>query len=104
MKDIITYLPALAIMIVCNILLGTVYNTSVKEMQFDKFIFIDGIKKAVCIAVGFIGLAYVFDIIPIGGDVITPQLIVTAAIVTYASKACMNLAKVLGVEDIINKE
>ena len=47
---------------------------------------------------------YVFDIVPIGGDVITPQLIVTAAIVTYASKACMNLAKVLGVEDIINKE
>lgn len=103
MKEIIGYLPALAVMIVCNILLGTVYNTSIKEMNFDKYILFDGIKKAVCIAACFIGLAYVLEVVPIGGDVITPQLIIVAAIGMYATKACTNLAKVLGVENIVNR-
>ena len=47
MTEILTYLPILAVLIISNILLGTFYNVSVKEIQFDKTVLLDGIKKAV---------------------------------------------------------
>ena len=104
MKEIINYLPVLAIMITLNILLGTVYNTSVREFKFDKYTLLDGIKKAVSIGLSFIGLAYAFDVVEIGGDIVTPQLIMVAAITLYVGKVTGNLMKILGVDNILNKK
>ena len=73
MTEILTYLPILAVLIISNILLGTFYNVSVKEIQFDKTVLLDGVKKAVSIAIAFIALAITFDKVQIGGDLLTPD-------------------------------
>lgn len=97
MKEILNYLPILAILIISNILLGTVYNMDIKDMKFDKIKFLNGFKKAVSIAIAFVGLAYTFDVVDIGGDIVTPQLIMSSALATYAGKVVVNLTKILGI-------
>lgn len=103
MKEIIYYLPILAILVASNILLGTVYNMSVADMKFDKTKFLDGIKKALSVGIAFVGLAYTFDVVPVGGDILTPDLIMTAAIATYAGKVVIKLTEILGVSDTLGK-
>lgn len=97
MTEILTYLPILAVLIISNILLGTFYNVSVKEIQFDKTALLDGVKKAVSITVAFIALALTFDKVPIGGDLLTPDNIMITSIITYTAKVTANLTKILGV-------
>lgn len=97
MREILNYLPILAILIASNILLGTVYNTSIEDMTFSKEKLLNGLKKALSIAIAFIGLAYTFDVVDIGGDILTPQLIMTSAIATYAGKVVIHLTKILGI-------
>lgn len=97
MAEILTYLPILAVLIISNILLGTFYNVSVKEIQFDKTVLLDGIKKAVSIAIAFIALALTFDKVSIGGDLLTPDNIMITSIIAYTAKVTANLTKILGV-------
>ncbi len=98
MTLILNYLPILAVLIISNILLGTVYNMSFKDMVFDKYFLFDGIKKAVSVSVAFIGLAYAFDKVQIGGDILTPDLIMTTAIGAYAGKVVLKLTEILGIK------
>ncbi len=100
MMEILKYLPILGILILSNILLGTIYNMNVQEMDFDKYKFLNGIKKAATIAVSFVALAVAFDKVDIsmgGNELLSPQLIMTTAIGTYAGKVVMNLTKILGI-------
>lgn len=99
MHEILNYLPILALLFLSNILLGTVYNTSIQDLGFDKYKFLNGIKKALSVGLSFIALAFVFDTVDIGGDVLTPQLIMTSALATYAAKVVINLTKILGIDN-----
>lgn len=97
MTEILTYLPILAILIISNILLGTFYNTSVKDITFDKVVLFDGIKKAFSVAVAFVAVAYTFDKVNIGGDLLTPDNIMITSIITYTAKVTTNLTRILGI-------
>lgn len=98
MSVILSYLPVLAVLIFTNILLGTVYNMSFQDMKFDRIKLFDGIKKALSIGIAFIGLAYAFDTVQIGGDILTPDLIMVTAIGTYAGKVVLKLTEILGIK------
>jgi len=101
MAEVIGMLPILGIAILMNVLMGTFYNVSVKELAFDRSKFIDGIFKALSIAFTFIGLAFCFDRTDLlRGVGVTPMMIMDAAIVVYVTKVLVNLCKVLGVENI----
>ena len=103
MKEVLNYIPVLAVLVVINILLGTIYNTDIQNMTFDKMKLLNGLKKAVSIGAAFLGLAYTFSVVDLGGEIVTPQLIMTAAITVYASKATINLMKILGVDGMLTK-
>lgn len=98
MKNILMYLPILAILVISNILLGTIYNMSVADMKFDRAKLMDGVKKAVSVGVAFVGLAYTFDVVPVGGDILTPDVIMTTAIAAYAGKVVVKLTEILGIK------
>lgn len=100
---IISELPALAIVIIINILLGTYYNINLSECKFNIKIFLTGIIKACIIAISFIGIAYCFDTTDIGAIGVSPDLIINSAIVLYMGKSIQNLMKILGVENLIQK-
>ena len=102
MTEILTYLPILAVLIISNILLGTFYNVSVKEIQFDKTVLLDGIKKAVSIAIAFIALAITFDKVQIGGDLLTPDNIMITSIIAYTAKVTTKITMILGIYKIEN--
>lgn len=97
MNEILSYLPLLGMLVVSNLLLGTYYSIGVQEMPFEWAKLFNGIKKAFVIAVAFIVLAYTFERVDIGGDILTPQLIMTTALATYAGKVVMNLTHILGI-------
>ena len=44
------------------------------------------------------GLAYTFDVVPVGGDILTPDVIMTTAIAAYAGKVVVKLTEILGIK------
>jgi len=50
MKEILTYLPVLAIAMAMNILVGMYYQIGLKKVKFNKTIFWSGLLKAGVIA------------------------------------------------------
>lgn len=98
---ILTYLPVLGVAIAVNIVLGLYNNISNIKECFDWRKLLSGVIKATCISAAFIGLAYCFDatgtVIDVGVFDVTPELIMTSAIVLYVAKGLRNLAGILGV-------
>ena len=98
---ILQYLPVLGTTIAVNIILGVYNNIENIKENFDWRKLVRGIIKAACIALAFIGLAYIFDatdaVIDAGVFEVNPEMIMTSAIILYAGKAIQNLMSILGV-------
>lgn len=90
-------IPLAAVMFV-NILLGTYYNISVNDLRFDKLKLLDGIKKALIVGVSFIVLAATIGYLGIGGELVSPNDIINAAIIIYSVKSLDNLMGIFGVK------
>ena len=98
MKEILTLLPVLFVAVAMNIGTGVYYNVGTKNLNFSRKTFITGIVKAVIIAGTFIGAAYCFEATDLSSLGVTPDLIMTSAIVLYVGKAVVSLGKILGIE------
>ncbi len=100
MKEILFYLPLLAISIVSNVLVGIYYNVNIKDFKFDWHILVNGILKSLIVASVFVGLTYVFDQIPSLVETIgvEPKFVMISAIALYSGKALVGLGKILGIE------
>jgi len=98
MKEILTYLPVLAIAMAMNILVGTYYQIGLKKVKFNKTIFWSGLLKAGVIGLIFIGLSYCFDCVDLSSIGMTPVMIIHSAILLYTGKVVIALCKVLGVD------
>lgn len=98
MNEVFTYLPVLAIVMVCNIALGMYSKIGVEHIGFDRNKFINGIIKAVIIGGAFVGLTYCFTVVDLSSVGIEPMVVMFSAIVIYAGKAVKNLATILGVK------
>lgn len=100
LETVLYLLPALAVAVIINILLGVYNNVGVKNDNFNIKLFISGIIKAIIIACSFIGIAYTFDTIDLSTLGITPDLIVNSAIILYIGKDVQNLIKILGIKNL----
>lgn len=98
MEEILTLLPVLFVAVAMNIGTGVYYNVGTKNLNFSRKTFITGIIKAAIIAGTFIGTAYCFDATDLSSLGVTPDLIMTSAIVLYVGKAVVSLGKILGIE------
>ena len=100
MMEIINLLPVLAVAMILNIALGTWYNIKVDAIDFDMAKLLDGLKKAIIIALSFIGLAYIVMEVPQVTDAIgvEPSGIITLAIIGYTVKFVAQLAKILNIQ------
>lgn len=96
-------MPVLAVVITLNILLGMYNSIKIQNFRFSKEKLINGIIKAVIISGAFIGFAYVFSMIDLSSVGITPLLVMQVSIVTYATKGITNLAQILGISSLIEK-
>ena len=105
MKEILNYLPLLAIAMMSNILCGVYYNINVKEIKFDWIKLLNGLIKATIVATVFIGVAYIFDNMSDLSTAlgVTPQFIMISAVTLYTGKALVSLAKILGVDITVKK-
>lgn len=99
MMEIIYLLPVLGVAMILNIADGTWYNIKIDAIKFDWHIFLDGLKKALIIAVSFVGLAYIVANVPQVTDAlgIEPKGIITLAIIGYTVKFVSQLAKILNI-------
>lgn len=106
MKEILNYLPLLDIAIICNILCGIYYNINVKDIKFNWAKLLNGIIKAIIIAVVFIGMAYIFDQMNDLAEAlgVTPKFIMVSAITLYSSKVLIALGKILGVNVALKEQ
>lgn len=98
MEEILTLLPVLFVAVAMNIGTGVYYNVGTKNLNFSRKTFITGIVKAAIIAGTFIGVAYCFEATDLSSLGVTPDLIMTSAIVLYVGKAVVSLGKILGIE------
>lgn len=103
MSEIFRLMPVLAVVITLNILLGMYNSIKIQNFRFSKEKLINGIIKAVIIAGAFIGFAYVFSMIDLSSVGITPLLVMQVSIVTYATKGITNLAQIMGISSLIEK-
>lgn len=94
-------LPVLFILIIVNIISGTVNSLTVQKVQFDKKKMIYGIVKAMVAIVSVFTLAYVFDTIDLSGIGFTPMTIISTGIIVYACKLSINIVKILGLDSYI---
>ena len=99
MKEIILggLLP-LCVAIICNIALGMYYKIGKENLEFSWAQFLSGIAKAAVVGGSFCGLAYCFGVTGLGGDLVAPQDIISAATVLYMAKSIDNLMAIFGIK------
>lgn len=104
MKEILNLLPVLCIAILMNISAGMYYNIGTKNIKFNWYTLFSGIIKSGIIAGMFLGTAYCFEATDLSSITsslgITPNLMMTAAITMYVTKALISLSKILGLKTI----
>ena len=99
MKEmILSGLVPLAVAIVCNIALGMYYKIGKEHLEFSWRQLLAGIAKAAVVGGCFCGLAYCFGVTGLGGDLVAPQDIISAATVLYMAKSIDNLMAIFGVK------
>ena len=92
----------LFILIVLNIVSGTVASVMIEGEPFDKQFFVTGVVKAFVACIAMIALAYVFgvvDLTPLGFE---PKTAISSGIAVYAAKLLKNVSKLIGI-NINNK-
>ena len=65
------------------------YNIGINKVTFDWKVLIIGVVKALIIAGAFIGLGYCFDKMDLTSIGISPETIMSAAIILYVTKAVL---------------
>lgn len=100
MKEILTYLPYLAVAISCNILGGLYYSINIKNIKFDWRKLANGVIKSLIVSYIFIGTSFIFDkVSDLSSEIdINPMWIMMGAIAMYTYKSLIALCKILGVE------
>ena len=102
MKECIELLGLLGIAVCSNIALGMYSNIGNGTEKFDKKKFVNGIVKAGCVSVGFLGLSYIVFKLPelalaVG---VEPKAIMIGAITVYVTKATATLLSIFGIEKV----
>ena len=107
MKEVLELLLLLGIAVLSNILCGLYLSIGVKQFTFDKTKLINGIVKALCVSLAFVGLAYIVYEVPSLSEAIgiEPKAMIITAIGLYAGKTAVALCNIFGIkkEDTVQK-
>lgn len=99
MKEmILSGLAPLAVAIMCNIALGMYYKIGKEHLEFSWTQLLSGILKAAIVGGSFCAMAYCFGVTGLGGNLVQPQDIISAATVLYMAKSIDNLMAIFGVK------
>lgn len=100
MKEVFELLLLLGIAVFSNLLCGLYLNIGMKQISFDKNKLINGIAKALCVSLSFIGLAYIIYEVPSLSDAIgvEPKAMIISAISLYAGKTAISLCNIFGIK------
>lgn len=100
MKEVFELLLLLGIAVISNILCGLYLSIGVKQFTFDKSKLINGVVKALCVSLAFIGLAYIIYEVPSLSEAIgiEPKAMIISAIGLYAGKTAVSLCNILGIK------
>ena len=106
MVEILNALYILGIAVICNILCGVYYNINVQDMKFDWIKLINGIIKAIIVAIISVGMAFIFDKMPDLAEAIgvTPMIVMNSAIILYVGKDLVGFGKILGIKVAVKSE
>lgn len=100
LKMIIEYLPYLGLAVLFNILMGSYNNIAKLRQNFSWKRLLEGLAKALIVAICFIAFAVIYDkvfgVIKVGDFDIKPDIIILSSIVLYTTKGVNNLLKILG--------
>ncbi|MEI3530694.1 MAG: hypothetical protein V8Q75_06540 [Bacilli bacterium] len=100
LKMIIEYLPYLGLAVLFNILMGSYNNIAKLKQNFSWKKLLEGIVKALIVAICFVSFATIYDkifgIVKIGDMELKPDVIILSSIVLYTTKGVNNLLKILG--------
>lgn len=100
LKMIIEYLPYLGLAVLFNILMGSYNNIAKLRQNFSWKRLLEGLAKALIVAICFIAFATIYDkvfgVIKVGDFDIKPDIIILSSIVLYTTKGVNNLLKILG--------
>lgn len=88
----------LLVAIICNIALGLYYKIGVEQFKFSSKKLISGILKAAIVGGSFCAMAYCFGATGLGGELVQPQDIISAATILYMAKSIDNLMAIFGVK------
>ena len=102
MKECFELLVLLGIAVASNIALGIYSNIGSGKKNFEKKKLINGIFKAFCVSVGFLGLSYIIFKLP---DLATavgiePKAMMISAITVYITKATTTLLGIFGIKKV----
>lgn len=98
MIECINSMIILLALMVTNLLLGTINSLAICNIKFDVRRMVEGVCKAIGIAVGSVVLAYAFDNFDLSGLGYTPMTVLSTAIIAYFAKCMRNMIKILGLE------
>ncbi|MEI3530066.1 MAG: hypothetical protein V8Q75_03200 [Bacilli bacterium] len=100
LKMIIEYLPYLGLAVLFNVLMGSYNNIAKLRQNFSWKRLLEGLAKALIVAICFIAFATIYDkvfgVIKVGDFDIKPDIIILSSIVLYTTKGVNNLLKILG--------
>lgn len=102
MKECFELLVLLGMAVASNIALGIYSNIGSGKESFDKKKLINGILKAICVSVGFLGLSYILCELP---DLATalgiePKAMMISAVTVYVTKATTTLLGIFGIKKV----
>lgn len=98
MQEVVKLLALLAVAAICNVLGGVYVNINVNKIQFSAKALVVGIVKAACVAIMFLGLAYIIECVPSLAESlgVEPKAMIVSAIVIYATKVVGHLTTIFG--------
>lgn len=104
MQEVFKLLLLLAVAVVCNILGGVYVNINLNKIRFSWKAFLTGVAKAICVAIMFIGLAYIIESVPSLAESlgVEPKAMIVSAIVIYATKTVGHLNTIFGYKKEVN--
>lgn len=97
MKELLTMIGCLYLLVLVNILLGMVYKINLKKFKFDKYKLLGGVVKGLAIGFAFVSLNIVWMQFPSMQESfgVAPTAILSLGIAYYFGKCALQLKNIV---------
>ena len=97
MRELLTMIGSLYLLVVVNIVLGMVYTINLKKLNFDLYKLLNGVVKGLAIGFAFISLNFVWMQFPSMQESfgVAPTTIISVGIAYYFGKCVVQLKNMI---------